>query len=63
MSRGVNKVILIGNLGRDPEIRQTTTQQVMATVSIATTRAWKDRQSGELQQQTEWHRVWFSFNG
>jgi single-strand DNA-binding protein len=52
----VNKVILIGNLGRDPEIRYMPSGDAMATLSIATTDTWKDK-SGEKQEKTEWHRV------
>jgi single-strand DNA-binding protein len=54
--RGVNKVILIGNLGRDPEVRYTRDGTPVATLSIATSESWKD-QSGERQERTEWHRV------
>lgn len=58
MSKGtVNKVILIGNLGRDPEVRYTPNGLAVANISIATTEAWKDKQSGENQERTEWHRV------
>lgn len=60
MAKGsVNKVILIGNLGRDPEVRYTPNGTAVAQVSIATTEAWKDKQSGENQERTEWHRVVF----
>ena len=54
--RGVNKVILIGNLGRDPEVRYTRDGTAVATLNIATTETWTD-QSGERQDRTEWHRV------
>lgn len=54
--RGVNKVILIGNLGRDPEIRYTKDGRAVATLNIATTETWND-QSGQRQERTEWHRV------
>lgn len=58
MAKGsVNKVILIGNLGRDPEIRYTPNGLAVANLTIATTEAWKDKQSGENQERTEWHRV------
>lgn len=58
MAKGsVNKVILIGNLGRDPEVRYTPNGTAVAQISIATTEAWKDKQSGENQERTEWHRV------
>jgi single-strand DNA-binding protein len=59
MARGVNKAILIGNLGRDPEIRYSPSGAAVATVSIATTDSWKDKQTGEQQERTEWHRVVF----
>ena len=55
-SRGVNKAILIGNLGADPEIRQTQSGQAVATFRLATSERWKDRQ-GELQERTEWHNI------
>ena len=54
--RGVNKVILIGNLGRDPEIRYTRDGTAVANLNVATTDSWKDAQ-GERQERTEWHRV------
>ena len=58
MAKGsVNKVILIGNLGRDPEVRYTPNGLAVANITIATTEAWKDKQSGENQERTEWHRV------
>lgn len=56
MSRSLNKVQLIGNLGADPEIRSTTSGTRVATLSIATSRRWNDRQ-GQQQEKTEWHRV------
>lgn len=55
----VNKVILIGNLGRDPEVRYAPSGSAICNVSIATTRNWKDKTSGERQEETEWHRVVF----
>ncbi|UUX96037.1 single-stranded DNA-binding protein [Aquabacterium sp. J223] len=55
----VNKVILIGNLGRDPELRYTPSGAAVCNVSVATTRNWKNRDSGERQEETEWHRVVF----
>ena len=55
----VNKVILIGNLGRDPEVRSVSSGAKVANVSIATTRNWKDKSSGEKREETEWHRVVF----
>lgn len=59
MARGVNKVILIGNLGRDPEIRYTPSGAAVASVTLATSESWKDKQTGENQERTEWHRVVF----
>lgn len=59
MARGVNKVILIGNLGKDPEIRYTATGSAIANVTIATSESWKDKQTGENVERTEWHRVVF----
>ncbi|MFC3337251.1 single-stranded DNA-binding protein [Paracandidimonas soli] len=55
----VNKVILVGNLGRDPEVRYSPDGAAICNVSIATTSAWKDRNSGERREETEWHRVVF----
>lgn len=57
MSRGINKVILIGNLCNEPEIRSTTSGTIIATLSVATTESWKDRNTGQQQEKTEWHRV------
>ena len=62
MSRGVNKVILVGNLGQKPEMRYTATQTAVANISIATTESWKDKESGENRDKTEWHRVVFFGN-
>jgi single-strand DNA-binding protein len=59
MARGVNKVILVGNLGRDPEVRYSPGGQAVANVTLATTESWKDKTSGEKQEKTEWHRVVF----
>ena len=56
-SRGVNKVILVGNLGVDPEVRYTQSGSPVANLRIATSDRWKDKQSGEPQERTEWHRV------
>ncbi len=53
----VNKVILVGNLGRDPEVRYNPDGTAMCTVSIATTSQWKDKASGQRREETEWHRV------
>jgi single-strand DNA-binding protein len=55
----VNKVILIGNLGRDPEVRYAPSGSAIANVTIATSRQWKNKDSGERQEETEWHRVVF----
>ena len=57
MSRGVNKVILVGNLGQKPEMRYTATKSAVANLSVATTESWKDKESGEMRDKTEWHRV------
>lgn len=60
MAKGsVNKVILIGNLGKDPEVRFTPNGLAVANITIATTETWKDKVSGENQERTEWHRVVF----
>ncbi len=58
MSRGVNKVILVGTLGKDPEIRYTQSGTAVTEVSIATNESWKDK-NGEKQERTEWHRITF----
>jgi single-strand DNA-binding protein len=55
--RGINKVILIGNLGADPEVRYTPSGDAVATLRIATSETWKDKQTGEQMERTEWHRV------
>ncbi len=57
MARGVNKVIIIGNLGADPESRAMPSGASVANLRIATTESWRDKQSGEQQERTEWHRV------
>jgi single-strand DNA-binding protein len=57
MARGINKVILIGNLGADPETRYTPSGTAITNLRLATTESWKDRQTGEQQERTEWHRV------
>jgi len=57
MSGSVNKVILVGNVGRDPEIRFTQSGGKIANLSIATSETWKDKQTGERKEKTEWHRV------
>ena len=59
MARGVNKAIIVGNLGQDPEVRYTASGTAVTNVSVATTDSWIDRQSGERQDRTEWHRVVF----
>ena len=57
MAGSVNKVILVGNLGRDPEIRTTQSGMKVANLRVATSERWKDRNSGEMQERTEWHSV------
>ena len=57
MAGSVNKVILVGNLGRDPEIRSTNDGTKIANLSLATSESWRDRNSGERRERTEWHRV------
>jgi len=59
MARGINKVILVGNLGNDPDVRYTQSGAAVANVSIATSESWKDKTTGEQQDRTEWHRVVF----
>ncbi len=59
MARGVNKVILIGNLGNDPEVRYTSSGSAVTTISLATAEAWRDKNTNEMQERTEWHRVVF----
>ena len=59
MARGIIKVILVGNLGRDPETRYLPSGGAVTNVSLATSRSWKDRDSGEQKEKTEWHRVVF----
>ena len=59
MARGVNKVILVGNLGQDPETRYMPSGGAVTNVTIATSETWKDKQSGQPQERTEWHRVVF----
>jgi single-strand DNA-binding protein len=56
-SRGVNKVILIGNLGQDPEVRYMPNGGAVCNISVATSETWKDKNTGESQEKTEWHRV------
>lgn len=57
MARGINKVILIGNLGADPEVRYTPNGSAVANLRIATSESWRDKQTGEQHERTEWHRV------
>ncbi|MFN7097085.1 MAG: single-stranded DNA-binding protein [Gammaproteobacteria bacterium] len=57
MARGVNKAILIGNLGTDPEVRYLPNGDAVANFSLATSESWKDKQTGETQERTEWHRI------
>ncbi len=59
MARGVNKVMLIGNLGADPEVRYTPSGNAIANATLATSTSWRDKQSGEVQDRTEWHRIVF----
>jgi len=58
-SRGINKVILVGNVGQDPEVRYMPSGGAVANLSIATSESWKDKQTGEQTDRTEWHRVVF----
>ena len=57
MARGINKVILVGNLGKDPETRYMQNGKAVTNVSIATSERWKDKQTGEQREQTEWHNI------
>jgi len=57
MARGINKVILIGNLGRDPEIKYMPSGDALANLAVATSESWKDKSTGERVEKTEWHRV------
>lgn len=59
MARGINKVILVGNVGKDPETRYSAGGMAVTTVSVATSESWKDKQTGEQKEKTEWHRVKF----
>lgn len=59
MSRGVNRVIILGNLGQDPETKYLPSGNAVTNVSIATSESWKDKQTGQQQERTEWHRVVF----
>lgn len=57
--RGINKVILVGNLGADPETRHTANGNAITSIRIATSEAWTDKQTGQKQERTEWHRIKF----
>ena len=59
MARGVNKVIIVGNLGKDPDVRYMPSGSAVTNVTIATSESWKDKQTGEKQERTEWHNVVF----
>ena len=59
MARGVNKVILVGNLGKDPDVRYMPSGSAVANVTLATSETWKDKQTGEKQERTEWHNIAF----
>ena len=58
-ARGINKVILVGNLGNDPETRYLPSGGAVTNISVATSDSWKDKQTGQLQERTEWHRIVF----
>ena len=57
MARGVNKVILIGNVGQDPEVKYMPSGGAVTNISVATSESWKDKNTGQMQERTEWHRV------
>ncbi|NNE63401.1 MAG: single-stranded DNA-binding protein [Gammaproteobacteria bacterium] len=57
MARGINKAIIVGTLGQDPEIKYTASGSAVVNVSVATNESWKDKQTGEAQERTEWHRI------
>ncbi|MHB8346582.1 MAG: single-stranded DNA-binding protein [Acidiferrobacterales bacterium] len=59
MARGINKVILVGHLGKDPEVRYSPNGGAIANITLATSESWKDKTSGEKQERTEWHRIVF----
>ena len=59
MARGINKAIIVGNVGQDPEVRYMPSGSAVAELSVATSEQWKDKQTGEKQERTEWHRVTF----
>ena len=57
MGRGINKAVIVGTLGKDPEIRYTANGNAVVNISVATNESWKDRETGEAQERTEWHRI------
>lgn len=59
MGKGVNKVIVVGNLGNDPESKQMSSGGAVTNISVATSESWKDKKSGDMQERTEWHRIVF----
>lgn len=59
MARGVNKVILLGNVGADPDVRYSASGNAITKIRVATSDQWKDKQSGEMQERVEWHRITF----
>jgi len=59
MARGINKAIIVGNLGKDPETRYTPSGSAVTNITVATSESWKDKQTGEQQERTEWHRIVF----
>lgn len=59
MARGINKAIIVGNLGQDPETRYTANGAAITNISVATSESWNDKQTGEKQERTEWHRITF----
>ena len=59
MARGINKVILVGNLGNDPEQKSMPNGNAVTNITVATSESWKDKQTGQQQERTEWHRIVF----
>ena len=57
MARGVNKAIIVGTLGRDPEIKYTASGSAVVNINVATNESWRDKNTGEMQERTEWHRI------
>ena len=57
MGRGINKAVIVGTLGKDPEIRYAANGNAVVNISVATNESWKDRETGETQERTEWHRI------